>query len=655
MSPHENPQTGAPASAPVSAPASSVTGEGVSEPVYVSSRTRVAERNLFWQVLGELASVRTAALLIALIGIVSWIAAYYERDYGMAAAHVLFYQAWWFNLIFVFIAIAVVGAVAVRWPLQRRQTGFAIVHAGLITLIVGFWLGADRLDGMLAARPGQAAQLIELPTDEVQVLDPGATQSWRTIFQPLAFAGYPSPLRYVLSPLWPISAPGLHTLAEPLTLATMPSGTEVRVTRVVDTGGAELSWIPAIGNTEAEPATHLTLAIKPPMAKDYQDMGGQWLTPSGDGLFSRGPFTATMARTREPLLVDDFLKPVDETTAHGRLLMYWKGQRHELAIDPTAMPQQVTLDGASITVVRLITNPTHTNDTLEQDATKPANPVVELTVSAGAQQRTLFASAYSLLPPIAGMPDLLFSHPQLADPVGGGQGAYVQLLVGPDARLHTRCFTRSDGAGPVVTVGDQGWTGSVAGGAAKAMDLRLTLRHLPQAIRGPDVLLMQTSKMDRATRWLELEVRHGNASVRRWVSRGDRIPVLVPGFGEVLLSYRKALYDLKERNGFTVVLDHFEAGKDPGGMGNATYSSTVTVKPISGEPSQHLITMNEPLHYAGVTLYQTAFTPEFDEQGNPTGKQVSIFTAAEDAGRLLKYLGSLVLVAGILVMYFMRR
>jgi hypothetical protein len=46
---------------------------------------------------------------------------------------------------------------------------------------------------------------------------------------------------------------------------------------------------------------------------------------------------------------------------------------------------------------------------------------------------------------------------------------------------------------------------------------------------------------------------------------------------------------------------------------------------------------------------------EFDEQGNATGRQVSIFTVAKDPGRILKYLGSLVLIAGILVMYLMRR
>ena len=624
-------------------------------PVYASSRSRVARRNLFWQVLGELASVRTAALLIALIGAVAWVAAYYERDYGMAAAHVHFYQAWWFNLLFVFIAIAVIGAVAVRWPLQRRQTGFAIVHAGLIMLIIGFWQGADRLDGMLSAPPGKPAQLIELPTDEVRILDPEAKQSWRSVFQPLTFAGYPSPLRFLLAPVWPVPPLGLQTLAEPLPLATLPSGTTLRVTRVVETGAPELSWMPAAGDATAEPATHVALAIKPPMAGEYQEMGGQWLTASGDGIFSRGPFTATIARTREPLMVEDFLKPSEEKNAHGRLLIYWQGKRHELVLDPTALPQQLTFDDLAITVLRIITNPAQSGSNLVQDASKPANPVVECQIVHAGQQRSLFAAAYSLLPPLPGMPDLLLSHPQLADPAGGGQGAYVQLLVGPDARLHLRCFTRSEGAGPVATVGEQGWSGSVAGGATKAMDLRLKVQHLPQAVRGPEVLTMDAGKQDHATRWLEFEIAHGTASARQWLCRGERAPVTVPGFGEVMVSYQKAQYDLQERDGFAVILDRFEAGKDPGGMGNATFASNVTVMPLASAPSAHLITMNEPLTYHGVTLYQTAFTPEFDEQGNATGRQVSIFTVAKDPGRILKYLGSLVLIAGILVMYLMRR
>jgi hypothetical protein len=49
-----------------------------------------------------------------------------------------------------------------------------------------------------------------------------------------------------------------------------------------------------------------------------------------------------------------------------------------------------------------------------------------------------------------------------------------------------------------------------------------------------------------------------------------------------------------------------------------------------------------------VALYQTARTKLGD------GRFVSFFTAATDPGRLLKYLGSAILVAGIVTMYVMR-
>lgn len=628
-----------------------------------SSTDRTKGRGLFWQTLGELSSAYTAAVLIACVGVASWVAAYYERDYGMAAAHVHFYQAWWFNLIFVFMAVAVVGAVLVRLPLQRRQTGFVIVHCGLVLLIAGFWIGsANRLDGMLNAWPGTEAHLIELPTDEISVIPPtevdGKALTWRSEFQPLEWAGYPSALRYVLKPLWPIPQVGMHELPSPLRI-TLPDGTEVRVLRIVDTGGPELGWGAAPGDAAAVPATRLDLAIRPPGAADFQAMGGQWLTPAGDGMLSRGPMTATLAQTSSAQLVEDFLAASDEDAADGRLLVYWQGKRHEVALDRAKLPQRLEIaDDLLITVVRVITNPTHDDQGLVQDDAAAPNPVVELAVTQGkgpdARLRTLFASAYSLLPPAAGLPDLLYRHPQLADPVGGGQGAYVQLLVGPDGRLHLRAFTRSSGAGPSLTVPAAGWEGVIAGGEGKAMTLRLGVRHLPQAVRMPEALAMRADKKDRATRWLELEVAHGGAAVRRWFARGDRAAVDVPGFGPVQLSYAKALYDLKERNGFAVVLDRFTAGKDPGGAGNATFASDVTVVTKDGTRTPALVTMNEPLHHDGVTLYQTAFFPETDDHGAPTGKDVSVFTVATDRGRILKYLGSIVLVAGILVLYLYR-
>ena len=633
-----------------------------------SSRDRTRGRGLFWQTLGELSSVKTAVTLIACLTVVVWVAAYYERDFGMAAAHVMFYQAWWFNLIFIFMAVAVVGAVLVRLPLRRQQTGFAIVHCGLLLLIAGFWLGgAGRLDGMLNAWPGEPAHLIELPTDEIDIVashtDPSDKTdiSWRSApFEPLAWSGHPSALRYLLHPLWPAQRPGLYVLPESRQLAALPDGTTISATRVVDTGAAELGWGPAPGNPVAQPATRIDLSLRPPMATSFQTFAGAWLTPIGEGLFSRGPLTVTMARATSAEMIADFLSTTPETATDGRLLIYFQGRKLTLEVDRQRLPQQLDIDpDLALTVVRIIPNPKHDNSGLIQDDQAPPNPVVELAVRSGhgatATIRTLFASAYSLLPPVTGLPNVLYRHPQLDDPVGGGQGAYVQLLVGPDERLHLRSFSRSSGAVASASIASGAWEGTVAGGATNAMQLKLAVRHLPQAVPMPEPLAMRPDRKDRATRWLEFEVAHGGTAVRTWLARGQRTAITVPGRGEINLSYRKALYDLQVKHGFSVVLDTFTAGKDPGGAGNATYASTITAIGADNVRTTHEITMNEPLQRNGVTLYQTAFFPATDDHGQPTGKDVSVFTVATDRGRILKYLGSLVLVAGILVMYLMRR
>lgn len=80
-----------------------------------------------------------------------------------------------------------------------------------------------------------------------------------------------------------------------------------------------------------------------------------------------------------------------------------------------------------------------------------------------------------------------------------------------------------------------------------------------------------------------------------------------------------------------------------GTMRAAAYESVVEV-PDLGEK---LISMNEPLKLRGLTVYQASFQ---EENGQPVA---SIFSVNHDPGRFLKYLGSLILSVGIvLLMWF---
>ncbi len=98
--------------------------------------------------------------------------------------------------------------------------------------------------------------------------------------------------------------------------------------------------------------------------------------------------------------------------------------------------------------------------------------------------------------------------------------------------------------------------------------------------------------------------------------------------------------------GFPVYLDRFDMTSYEG-IGKAKeYESQVR---FDAQPAQK-ISMNEPGKFAGLTFYQSSF--QNDESGKPTA---SIFTVNFDPGRELKYLGSLILSLGIVLLFWQRR
>jgi hypothetical protein len=98
--------------------------------------------------------------------------------------------------------------------------------------------------------------------------------------------------------------------------------------------------------------------------------------------------------------------------------------------------------------------------------------------------------------------------------------------------------------------------------------------------------------------------------------------------------------------GFPVYLKEFRLGKYPGTLRAASYSSLVEV-PGLGEV---LISMNEPLKHQGLTIYQASY-----QEGRDGVPIASIFSVNYDPGRGLKYLGSLILSLGVVILFYDRR
>ena len=97
-------------------------------------------------------------------------------------------------------------------------------------------------------------------------------------------------------------------------------------------------------------------------------------------------------------------------------------------------------------------------------------------------------------------------------------------------------------------------------------------------------------------------------------------------------------------------LKDFIMDKDPGTDRPASFKSEVVLKdPMKGIEREHLIQMNEPLKHRGFKLYQSAYHVE------PGRPDISIFTAARDPGNPLKYTGAIVMVLGILMLFYTKQ
>ncbi len=96
--------------------------------------------------------------------------------------------------------------------------------------------------------------------------------------------------------------------------------------------------------------------------------------------------------------------------------------------------------------------------------------------------------------------------------------------------------------------------------------------------------------------------------------------------------------------GFDVLLKKFQVGYYEGTTRPKSYSSDVEAM---GE--NHLISMNEPMQMKGYTFYQASY--EMDDEGQP---RVSVLSVNYDPGRWIKYGGSLMIVFGVISMFYFK-
>ncbi len=142
----------------------------------------------------------------------------------------------------------------------------------------------------------------------------------------------------------------------------------------------------------------------------------------------------------------------------------------------------------------------------------------------------------------------------------------------------------------------------------------------------------------------QVELTVGKTTRMLWLQRGEGgmpVPVRTDD-GTVIVTYGYDSLPL----GFALSLKKFTRGVNPGGMGDASFASTVRLQDKTKKVDrEQIISMNEPLVHGKYTFYQSGILP------SGTG---TALTVAFDPGFFLKYLGSVMTCAGTLIMFITR-
>lgn len=163
------------------------------------------------------------------------------------------------------------------------------------------------------------------------------------------------------------------------------------------------------------------------------------------------------------------------------------------------------------------------------------------------------------------------------------------------------------------------------------------LRYLPQATEEWD-LQDREAPTPLTTSAVKMEF---NDQVH-WMLLNDSVKLFTDN-SVYIVSYGNRRLDL----GFPIKLQKFDIDRYQGTNRAMAYKSVVEVPNIG----EHEISMNEPLKYNGFTIYQASFQ-EDPNSGEPIA---SIFSVNQDPGRWIKYLGSLIMSIGIIMLFYFKQ
>jgi len=613
-----------------------------------------------------------ALLLLPSFALALFIGTLLEGRHDRAMAQALVYRSWWFQGFLALLFVNILLAALKKWPWKRHQLGFLVTHLGLLTLIVGGLLttlgGMDGamylVDSSEPAAAGQGVQTGSLFMDHASpVLR--IRKAGQQVEQILPFAPGPLPWGQEAT-----AQPSVDTLTRLLAALAHPRLGPVRYDLGEQVRLEVLEFLPhavevpfqspAFGEPGV-PALSLQLA-----APDVGPLPERWVGyADGHRQVALGPaLVEFLARECNAAQLAEFRSPPDRKAyPRGQLVIGLGSETHR--IDLAAPREEVKLGsgGWRLRIQEYLPNRANPSDS------RPADPAVSFELTSPAGRRyglaTTARRAGDIHPlpgyraDLAGLASVwVWLHPP--DPAYGNSQlrGVLQFASSAEGVLWHRSWSTRGGAAAGDALGCEGAGRTALDGSQEriwsGMGWRFRVReYLPQAVarvsyrpnRGeprtaveggvPAIRCRLTNGLESRDFWLGL-------------TDADTTPVSL-GPHSFRIGLNPTIHELP----FTLTLIKAEE-RSEGGKAGPQASWVLLDDPSLGRSAElRCVTLNSPLVHRGYRCYQGGFKVlGRGQSGKPMCR--SVITVNHDPGLYVKYLGSIMVACGIVLMFWMR-
>jgi hypothetical protein len=586
-----------------------------------------AQKSETWQAAAKLlarrlASVQLAIVLLILLCGVLVAATWVEKSRGHDYTLWFIYRSPWFIALIGALAGNTFLALLVRFPWRGRQWCTLLAHGGVLILLFGamqtFYYG---IDGRIDFAEGEK-------TDSFVVND----KCRLTVGRPDS-RGADNFVRFTPGPVqWP----------EGKSLDLGYRGeVGLKVVKYLPHAEVKEHWLADPAGT-GQPAVEFALRA----ANDDNYTQSNWLAAGPFGSQADiGPLSVRIQKAAANSLADDFLHPpADDMDEQGVLAIHYKGKSERYPVSQNE-GKRITVDddGTAVEIVQYLPNAKTGGDgKLASAGSMPRNPRLELRVYLPDREAPLRQIAMARRP-LLDMDAMRgescpvkfwYHHPAVASEPG------VEFVQTPDGKLYYRSTVSEKLAGSgEVRPGDE---------VMLAEQVLLKLQsHLPSARRETEFLAEETSQGGEpaAEPAIQVEVDAGGNTQTVWLRRNDQeygAEQLDTPDGPISVAFDNDVMPL----GFSLKLIDFQRGMNPGGVGDASYSSTVQLTDRAERlDGQFEIWMNHPLSHGKYMFYQSGYNSKSD------GTPISTLSVSIDPGRLAKHIGSVLVCLGMLLMF----